>query len=298
METNSLLNHLLPLDEQDNFSKMAIKNMPISQLSEDFLLSYFQNNMIGHLVKGIVHNMNGSIQILSMQIELSKMDIGKDLETIDSSLTLSSSETLNRQLKELKAHLKKSKERLLQMEDMLYRIENMVNVIAYRGQKEENGQKLFSIDRVVREELAFWNADLFFKHHVKKKTDLSDSPSLTLLNENQLRDLVDSLLSACIGQMRKAEKGDLKVTLSQKDGATWNLEFEHTGEAFPAVWERHITIDRPEIKDCEKDPDNPLLLLALKLAKVRAEQMGATLKIEPQRASCLIPDTHTKSASA
>ena len=300
MKKSSLSNYLLSLDEQDNFSKMAINNMPISQFSEDFLLGYFQNNMIGHLVKGIVHNMNGSIQILSMQIELSKMDIGKDLETIDSSLALSSSDTLKKQLKELDAHLRKSKERLLQMEEVLNRIENMVNVIAYRDQKEEDGQKLFSLDRMIKEELAFWNADLFFKHHVKKKTDLSDSPSLTLLNEKQLRDLVDSLLGACIEQMREDETGNLKVTLSQKDEADmWYLEFEHTGKAFSTAGEGHITIDPPEVRDCiQKDPDNPLLILALKLAKVRAEQIGVLLKIEPQRVSCLIPNTHTKLASA
>ncbi|NIA08389.1 MAG: hypothetical protein GWP10_01100 [Nitrospiraceae bacterium] len=281
METHSLSDHLLSLDGHNTFPEITIEDMPNFQLSKKFLLDYFQDSITGHLVKGIVHNMNGFIQILSMQIELSKLDIEKDLEVTNASHS-----------KELVAHLKKRKERLLEMEKVLAQVESTIDIVAYRGQNKENGQNLLSLDRVLKEELAFWNADLFFKHCVEKKTDLSATPSLSLVNENQLRDLIDSLLGACIEQMREEEEGSLKITLNQEnDAAMWHLGFEHTGKAFP------VAIDPPVAKDCIlENPDNPLLILALKLAKVRAKQIGALLKIEPQKVSCLIPNTYTKMA--
>jgi hypothetical protein len=71
------------------------------QVLEGFLYSCFQNSKIGYLAKGIVHNLNGPIQILSMHIEMLKMDIAKDLNAIESTLALSLPDTAANQLNKL-----------------------------------------------------------------------------------------------------------------------------------------------------------------------------------------------------
>jgi signal transduction histidine kinase len=260
------------------------------QFLEHLLFSCFQNSKIGYLVKGIVHNLNGLIQIISMQIELSKMDIAKNLKAIESILVLSLPYTASSQLKELADNLQKRTERLSQMEEALIRMEKMVNIITNRNQEGKDGQRPLIFNQVLEEELNFWSADLFFKHHVEKQLALPATPILIVINEGHLRDLIDGLLDACIKQMRETEERDLKLTLRQKDEATWSLEFEHTGNAFPPDWDQDVSRYSPEANEyTQKTSDHLFLILALNLAKVRAEQIGGTLKIEPQKASCLIP---------
>jgi hypothetical protein len=261
------------------------------QFIEHLLFSCFQNSRIGYLAKGIVHNLNGPIQILSMQIELSKMDIAKNLKDIESILVLSLPYTAANKLKELADNLQKRTERLSQMEKTLIRMEKMVNVITNRNQEEKGEKRPIIFNQVLEEELNFWNADLFFKHQVEKQLALPTTPTVIVINEGRLRDLIDGLLDACIKQMRETEKHNLKLTLRQKDEATWSLEFEHTGNAFPTDWDQDISRYSPEVNEyTQKTFDYLFLILALNLAKFRAEQIGGTLKIEPQKAFCLIPN--------
>ncbi len=261
------------------------------QFLERFLYSCFQNCKIGHLVKGIVHNLNGPIQILSMQIEMLGMDTAKDLKTVESILALSLPDTPANQLKELADNLQRRTERLLQMEEALTRMENMVNVITNRSQDGEDRQKPLILNQVFEEELDFWNADLFFKHQVGKQLVLPTIPTLIVIKEGYLRDLIDCLLDACIKQMRETKERDLKITLRQKDESAWSLEFEHTGNAFPSDWDQDFSRYSSEVNEyTQKTSDYLFLVLALNLAKVRVEQIGGTLEIEPQKASCLIPN--------
>ncbi len=261
------------------------------QFPENFLYSCFQNSKIGYLTKGIIHNLKGPIQILSMHIEMLKMDIAKDLEAIESTLVPSLPDTAANQLKELADNMQKRTERFLRMEETLARAENMVNVITNRSQEGEDGRRPLILSQVLEEEVDFWNADLFFKHQVKKQLALSATQTLIVINEGYLRDLIGGLLDACIKQMLETEERDLKITLRQKDKATWSLEFEHTGNAFPADWDQDISRYSQESNEHTQKTSNYLfLILALNLAKVRAEQIGGTLKIEPRKASCLIPN--------
>jgi two-component system NtrC family sensor kinase len=262
------------------------------QFPENFLYGCFQNSKIGYLVKGIVHNLNSPMQILSMNIEMLKMDIAKNMKATESILALSLPDTAANQLKELADNLQGRTYRLSQMEETLARMENMVNVITNRSQGGEDRQKPLILNQVLEEELDFWNADLFFKHQVEKQLALPTTPTLIVINEAYLRDLIDGLLDACIKQMLKTEKRDLKITSHQKDEATWSLEFEHTGNAFPTDWDQDISRYSPESNEyTRKTSDYLFLILALNLSKVRAEQIGGTLEIEPQKASCLIPYT-------
>ncbi len=242
--------------------------MPKSQFLQHFLLDNFRCSMVGHLAKGIVHNINGPLQILSMQMEMFKMDIAKDLKAIESFLNPDVPDTLAEQLKKLAANFQNRTERLVQMEDE---------------------QRPVVLNKLLEEELDFWMADLFFKHKVEKQMDLPPSAPLIVINENRLRDLIDGLLSACIEQMREVENRSLKVKLCQKDGTGWSLEFEHTGCAFPTVRKQDFAEYPLEIgNDGQENRNDLLLFLALDLARIRAEQIGGSFSIEPQKVACLI----------
>lgn len=262
-----------------------------NQFSKNFLYGFFQNSRIGHLVKGIIHNLNSPIQILSMHIEMLKMDIVKGLNAAESARALSLPDTVNKQLKELADNLRRGADRISEMEEALVRIENIVNVINNRSQGGEDGKRPIILKQVLEEELDFWNADLFFKHQVEKHLISPSTPIFTVVKEAHLRDLIDVLLDACIKQMQETEKRDLKITSCQKDEATWSLEFEHTGNAFPTNLDQDIRRYSQESNEyTQKTYDHLFLILNLNMAKFRTEQIGGTLEIEPQKASCIIPN--------
>jgi hypothetical protein len=262
------------------------------QFLERLFYSCFQNSKIGHLAKGIVHNLNGFMQILSMNIEMLKMDIEKDLKVIELTTYPGLPDTAASQLKNVAVNLRERLKRLSRMEESLTNMENMINIITNRNQNGGDRQKPVILRQVVEEELDFWNADLFFKHRIEKQLSLPSTPTLIVINEGYLRDLIDGLLDACIKQMRETEERYLKLTLYQKDEATWSLEFEHTGNAFPVGWDQDFSKYSLEVNEyTQKSSSGHLfLILALNLAKVRAEQIRGALKIEPQKATCLIPN--------
>jgi signal transduction histidine kinase len=264
--------------------------MESDQFLEHLLYKYFRNSKTGDLAKGIVHNLNGPIQILSMHIEMLKIDSKKDLKAIESVLVSSLPNTAASQLKELANNISKKTKRFSQMEDALHRMENMINIITNRSQEEEILKPLI-LSQVIKEELNFWDADLFFKHKVEKQLVLPDTSTLTLINEGNFRDLINGLLDACIKQMQKTEKRVLEITLSQKDKSTWFLQFKHTGDAFTSDHDQDLDMYLSDIKKhMHKNPDYFSLILALNLAKSRMRKMGGTLKIESQKASCFIPN--------
>jgi len=258
---------------------------------EHLFYSCFQNSKIGHLAKGIVHNLNGFMQIFSMSIEMLKMDIEKDLKAIELTDYSGPPDIAASRLKNIADNLQERLKRLSRMEESLTNMENMINIITNRSQDGEDRQRPVILRQVVEEELDFWNADLFFKHQIEKHLSLPGTPTLIVINEGYLRDLIDGLLDACIKQMRETEKRYLKLTLYQKNGATWSLEFEHTGNAFPAGWDQDFSRYPLEANEyTQKSSGDLFLILALNLAKIRAEQIGGVLKIEPQKATCLIPN--------
>jgi len=179
-------------------------------------------------------------------------------------------------------------ERLSQMDEALSRMENMVNVITNRSQDREDAQRPLILNQVLEQELEFWNADLFFKHQVEKKLVLPDIPTLIVMNEGYLRDMIDGLLDACIKQLQETKEHKLKIILRQEDESEWFLEFEHTGKPFPSQRDQDINRYPLKLNESHNAPDS--IFMALNLASARAEQMGGALKIEPQKASCMIPN--------
>ncbi|HID98549.1 MAG TPA: hypothetical protein EYP57_10270, partial [Thermodesulfobacteriaceae bacterium] len=154
--------------------------MAVPNSGEAYILDCFQACLIGRLVRGIIHNINGPIQILSMQVEMLKMEFEKDSRTMESFADSNLHESIKQPLRQLSENMRKRYERLAQMEDVLSRIENMVGIIAKRNNEETSGKKPVVFNEIIREEVEFGSSDLFFKHNVKQEIDLPDDSSLVL----------------------------------------------------------------------------------------------------------------------
>ncbi|WP_456370472.1 hypothetical protein [Thermodesulfatator atlanticus] len=109
----------------------------------------------GHLVQGLVHNMSGPLQILSMQIELlglSFMKLKKDPANVEDFLA-----TQEQKLSQIQEQL-----------DRLKSILESINEIALDSSIPIN------INEVLKKMLVFWEGDLKFKHNVPKEANLAE----------------------------------------------------------------------------------------------------------------------------
>ncbi len=252
-----------------------------------FLLDCFADCLVGKLAKGVVHNLNSPLQVLSMQLEMLKMDLGGQERLVQTlKYGPSKDHDVSEEFKAMESKLGKEKERLEKIEDVLCRLQTMVGLIASRsaGTYDDAASPLI-LNQMLEEEVEFWKSDLFFKHQVEKKIELPSKPLLVAVNEALLRDMVDGIIGASIEQLRDIKGASIEIRLLNHGKDKWALEIEHSGHDFPesrqtrpegegtacAVVERgcRITVD-----------------LALELARERARQIGCEFELHPRLIRC------------
>jgi C4-dicarboxylate-specific signal transduction histidine kinase len=109
-------------------------------------LDRHRHSTLGSLVKGIIHNLNGSLQVLSAQLELLQGGLLKEGEKINPSLNVKTGQCLE-QLDKLKA---------------------MVETLMEKGaHDDQEGTQPIHLNDLLEEELALLHHNLFFKHHIK-----------------------------------------------------------------------------------------------------------------------------------
>lgn len=264
---------------------------------EETVIDAFRTCLTGRLVRGIAHNLNGMLQLLSMQTELLRRDIAQDKIKIDNLLSheLQTPDAQNAALallQDLRGALDKKDERTEELLGVFLRLEGMSEMIADRG-KGVKGQTLVEIDRAFKEEIDFLKADLFFKHQVNTILDIPSSPLTILTNERFFKDLIDVTMTMCINQLKpleKSEKKEIKIVL-ENDGPQLKLGFEHTGRPF--ALNEGGGDDRS--LECIY-PQNEILLWRFvvpihALLKLIAGKLDAAFQISPQKISFVFTST-------
>jgi len=178
---------------------------------EQYLCDHITFSLVGRLTSGIVHNLNGPLQILSMQIELFNREIKKeisDLQTLKESLSDDKDQSIINNLIE---KFNRRCERIEQLETTINRMEHIVNVISKRCRTTETLNNTVLINQIIEEELVFWQGDLFFKHNVEKQINLSSKPIFIQTDETKFRLIIDLSLAILINRIKDYEKPTIKI---------------------------------------------------------------------------------------
>ncbi len=112
----------------------------------------------GHLVRGLVHNMSGPLQILSMQLELLRMGQAK----LAGLATPEQQEILSQQ-----------EQKLSQMEAQLIRLKDILDAIT---QATHDAPAPLDLNAILKKLLVLWEGDLQFKHQVTKEFETTSEP--------------------------------------------------------------------------------------------------------------------------
>ena len=162
----------------------------------DAFLDRYRFSTLGSLVKGIIHNFNGSVQILSMQMELLQGMLASGKEEIKPSILVKMEQSL----------------------EQIDRMKTMIEILNKKGARDDNltPQDIY-LNELLEEELSLLQHHLYFKHQVKVKKSLY--PQLPPLKGiyNDFSEGLLSLVHNAIEAMKETPQKELTLITQVED---------------------------------------------------------------------------------
>jgi len=171
-----------------------------STVSERLLsavVDQYRFSTLGSLVKGIIHNLNGGLQILSMRMEL-----------------------LQRILKQEKSEIPPGiEEQVGQCLSQIDQFRDLIEVLTRQGlQEEQDLPQPIQINELLEEELALFHHNLFFKHQVKVQKMFSSSLPSLRGHFGAISQGFWNLIQNAIEAMEGTAKKELTLITEKKEG--------------------------------------------------------------------------------
>jgi len=234
------------------------------------LLRCFRDSLIGKNTKGIVHNMNSPLQVLSMHMELLAMD-------------LNHLSTLQDEPDKIVAGISQAAKRLEQLEDIVSKINGMVKLLGSRVHDEEQEveEGPVMVSQLLSDTIEFWKSDLFFKHKVYLDLSIPDASPVLVLNQNYVKNGLDSILFFLIEILRDSPEPGLKISISNVMEGMVSMEFFPKGARIP-MKEMQKVSSISQLGELKEDFLSLILepvTFAMAVAKTSLVKAGGDLKI-------------------
>jgi hypothetical protein len=162
---------------------MDIKNL------EHFVIENYSFLLIGNLFQGILHNINGPLQTLTMQCDMCKIEYEKYIK--DASVLMP----------EFKEKFRKKCDNF---EKELNKLKDITSNIGFK--RPESSKKPILISLMLKNCLKFWDADLFFKHQIKINLNLPVKEIYFISDEFKFIDIIDACIFLSIDSLKKAKE--------------------------------------------------------------------------------------------
>ncbi len=251
----------------------------------------FRDSLIGRNARGIIHNINTPLQILSMQIGLMRMDVMKMEQMKETHDADSSCRNNDMELAEFTRQIGS---RLEQMEMALEHVNALMNLLSGHvdGDAGSEVRKPVVLNDLLEEHVRFWMSDLFFKHQVHLSINLPEISPVINTFEAHLRDVIDGTMYGCLEALKQGSDPELKIDYFSLSGHkyTHRLSFIQNGALFPAdelrmIAERLVSEGGFSYSNLENLSRG---LMAFLLAYVNAGAIGCALEIEKDQVNILL----------
>jgi len=170
------------------------------ELSREDFMALHRQAAVGRLMQGLVHNLNGPLQNLGMDMDMIQY-VSRTGEE--------SAELL----------LEDVKKRLVRMETEFEQINRLIRFTAARSSPEGDAESYITLGDFLDQEITFLKANLYFKHHVQTEMLLDDSlPMMRSLPPGATEGL-SSLLQALVEETERREMSSfvLKATGNESE---------------------------------------------------------------------------------
>ena len=176
------------------------------EIPVDRAIELYKFVSVGKLMGGLVHNMNGPLHSLGIEMDVLNFLMDKGIESVSE-------------------FIESLKKRLKRMEEEFERLNLLIRSTSERVEFNSFIYKKTDINKIVKQELEFLNANLYFKHKVEKLFELL--PDIKLdgdLSENTLLGL-QWFVQGLVEDIEKQKITKLKVKSYMKESKIC-VEFE------------------------------------------------------------------------
>lgn len=179
--------------ERMGFSSFRSVTVDILERSLQELVRYYRHSAVGRRCHGIIHNLNAPLQVLSFQLELLEQKAEEEQKYLDDLPAQSA--------KKLLILFNQRRQRLQQMQKEIDNLHTLSRRLMQQGLHEDQEDRLYiDLNRLYQDELALYEDNLFFKHHVQKEfffqTNLPPVYGHYIDFSQSFRNLVDNALEA------------------------------------------------------------------------------------------------------
>lgn len=126
-------------------------------ISQEELIRLYQLASVGKLVKGLIHNLNGLLQNLSMDIEMIHLQIPDERQA---------DQGVIKNILPRTRRIGKETERIIEL------LRATSNRISFEEDNRENAD----LNTSIKQELLFLTSNLYFKHNVRTELDFYEGP--------------------------------------------------------------------------------------------------------------------------
>jgi signal transduction histidine kinase len=203
--------------------KVGLGNVCMNEadIRQQWEKAYFRQNAdaaVGRLFRGLIHNLNGIVQAFSMQSELFAMTFPQ-LEKLLAEETAAPGDDFRQRIEQVRATLEnrrrlseQMREKVQSAQDILYR----TRLLTALTEKEAG----YSVAALIRTELDFRQADMFFKHRIEKRLNLAEDLPFVRRLGLELHQMVFALLANAAEALKEeVEKPCVLIEAMRKEGS-------------------------------------------------------------------------------
>ncbi|MCA1905492.1 MAG: HAMP domain-containing histidine kinase [Desulfarculus sp.] len=144
--------------------------------------------LVGRLLRGVVHNLSGALQMVRLPVDLLEMRLSQ-------------------------GHSDDLPARLTTIQNGFGRVGQELDLLASKAaQLGATEPELLNLAAVAREQLAFWKADSYFKHQVTLTGNLDEPGPLVRASLADLALAFNALVANAVEALAQAKAGGLRVT--------------------------------------------------------------------------------------
>jgi signal transduction histidine kinase len=197
--------------EKDSVEKLKYpEDSSLSPEAQKLLSAFIDRHRyssLGVLLKGVIHNLNGSLQILSMQMELLQRMLSKEESKVQD-------------------QMEKCLGQMDQFREMLDRL------IRKGMHDEQDAPQSISLNELLEEELSLLHHNLFFKHQVRLHKDLASPLPLLTGSYGDFSQGLGNLVQNALEAMEGSSYKELTLT-TRVQGNQIRLSIKDSGCGIP-----------------------------------------------------------------
>jgi len=173
--------------------------------------------IVGQMVQGIIHNLQGPMTVAKGRVEMALRGFRELSEVPEEA-----SDGFQKSVEAVVRNLKKASEAVEKTEILIQ------SLLLKSSQEAAEGKRKLKLNDLIVKELNFLDADLFFKHGIKKNLRLDpDVPDITGIYSD-FSQVIYNLIKNASDAMRDSAKKELTISTRQDEQNIY-VEFQDTG---------------------------------------------------------------------